>query len=83
MAPNDVPAPPAEPVAKASDERTALADYKTQGKTHVKAKRGYVGTPSDQSLPLIDEVGIDMTSAQADALMDELGRYLIRTDSKE
>lgn len=75
--------PPAVEAVPVSDERVALADYKTRGTTHVKARRGYKVEPTDKTLPVIDENGINVTKDQADALMDEAGQYLVRTETKE
>jgi len=83
----DPATPPADKATVTAEpaERVALADYKSSGKTLVRAKRGYNLNPSDLNLPNIDdEAGIYVTQSQADALLDELGGYLvIGEDAKE
>jgi hypothetical protein len=75
--------PPAE-VDPAVSDRPPLEEHKSTGKSAVRAKRGYEVVPSDKSLPVIpDDSDVNMSAAQADALMNEAGAYLVRTDSKE
>jgi hypothetical protein len=78
------PAPAATPAQEREAERVSAADYKSNGKTLVRARKGYEVNPSDLKLPVItDAAPVNMSKEQADALMDEAGLYLVRTESKE
>lgn len=46
-------------------------DYDTRGQTTVATPRGYRFSSSDKEIPVIDVHGVQVTSAQADALIKE------------
>jgi hypothetical protein len=78
------PAPAATPADVVKVERISADEYKSTGKTTVRARKGYVINPTDKSLPIItDSAEVNMSKEQADALMDEAGQYLVRTEPKE
>lgn len=81
---NTPPPVPATPAEDREDKRVSAEDYKSTGKSSIRARKGYVINPSDLKLPVItDSAEVNMSKEQADALMAEAGLYLVRSDSKE
>lgn len=81
---NTPPPAPATPAEVREDKRVSAEDYKSTGKTSIRARKGYSINPSDLKLPVItDAADVNMSKEQADALVSEAGLYLVRSDSKE
>ena len=81
--PQDVEPVVTEPVAPATTTQ-AGEEYKTQGQTRVATQHGYAFRPSNQDLPVIDHLGVNVTKEQAEAVLQESERsdgrvYLVDT----
>lgn len=59
-------------VARTSHPVTQTGEpFETQGRTRLATRRGYRFAPSDKDLPVITSTGVNVTAAQADAIIAE------------
>lgn len=58
-----------------SDERPTREEYKSEGKTVVRTRKGHRVVPSDTSLPIVDSDGVNMAQDKAKKVVEEYPDY--------
>lgn len=69
--------------AQSTDERPSYEEYKSEGKTVVKTRRGHRVIPTDTSLPIVDYRGVNMSKDKAEKVVEEFPDYAFIADGEE
>lgn len=62
---------------------TPETEYETRGRTRVATRKGYRFKPSNKDLPEIHSGGVNMTSDEADAVVEESGGVVFIVQDQE